>query len=150
MFSKKITLFIAANAMALFLGAFSVSAQTQQPPPCDTTTDTDGDGVADFALDPAAATGASACIVLDECPNSNLAPTALLFDTCDTGILNTVNANGCTTADVFDEMFDDCLDAKNHGKFVSCVSHQTNILKRTKIITGKQKGKIQSCVAHIK
>jgi hypothetical protein len=141
MFSKKLTLFIAANAMAFFLGAISVSAQTPppQPPP---PVDTDGDGVPDFAPD--------GTTVLDECPNSNLAPTALLFDTCDTGIQNTVNPNGCTTADVFDEVFDDCLDAKNHGQFVSCVSHQTNILKRTKIITGKQKGKIQSCVAHIK
>ena len=143
MFSKKITLFIAANAMAFFLGAISVSAQGTPPPPaCDTTTDTDGDGVPDF--------GPDGTTVLDLCPNSNLAPTVLLFDTCDTGIQNTVNLNGCTTADVFDEMFDDCLDAKNHGQFVSCVSHQTNILKRTKIITGKQKGKIQSCVAHIK
>ena len=145
MFSKKITLFIAANAMAFFLGAISVSAQTPPPPACDTTTDTDGDGVKDFAL------VGTVCTVLDECPNSNLAPTVLLFDTCDTGIQNTVNlTTGCTTADVFDEMFDDCLDAKNHGQFVSCVSHQTNILKRTHIITGKQKGKIQSCVAHIK
>jgi hypothetical protein len=141
MFSKKITLFIAANAMAFFLGAISVSADTPPPQPPQPV-DTDGDGVPDFAPD--------GITVLDECPNSNLAPTALLFDTCDTGIQNTVNINGCTTADVFDEMFDDCLDAKNHGKFVSCVSHQTNILKRTKIITGKQKGKIQSCVAHIK
>ena len=139
MFSKKITLFIAANAMALFLGAISVGAQTPPPPP---PVDTDGDGVPDF--------GPDGTTVLDLCPNSNLAPTVLLFDTCDTGIQNTVNLNGCTTADVFDEMFDDCLDAKNHGQFVSCVSHQTNILKRTKIITGKQKGKIQSCVAHIK
>src|SRR5205823_12659666 len=85
MFSKKITLFIAANAMAFFLGAISVGAQTPSPPACDTTTDTDGDGVKDFAL------VGTVCTVLDECPNSSLAPTVLLFDTCATGIQNTVN-----------------------------------------------------------
>src|SRR5207245_1221226 len=118
MFSKKITLFIAANAMAFFLGAISVSAQTPppQPPTCDTTTDSDHDGIPDFAL------VGLVCSPLDLCPNSNLDPTVMLFDTCDTGIQNTVNPNGCTTADVFDEMFDHCLDAKNHGQFVSCVS----------------------------
>src|SRR5205809_6301140 len=115
--------------MPSFLGAISVSAQGTPPPPaCDTTTDTDGDGVKDFAL------VGSVCTVLDECPNSNLAPTALLFDTCDTGILNTVNiTTGCTTAVVFDEMFDDCLDVINHGKYVSCVYHLNNIIQRINI-----------------
>jgi hypothetical protein len=35
----------------------------------------------------------------------------------------------------------------NHGKFVSCVAHATNALKKLKVITGQQKGEIQSCAA---
>jgi len=37
--------------------------------------------------------------------------------------------------------------ARNHGKFVSCVSHLTNQLKKVGTITGQQKGAIQSCAA---
>jgi hypothetical protein len=48
-------------------------------------------------------------------------------------------------------MIDTCLeDASNHGQFASCVTHETNILKRAKTITGKQKGKIQSIVAKMR
>lgn len=36
---------------------------------------------------------------------------------------------------------------KNHGKFVSCISHLTNRLKKEKIITGRQKGVIVSAAA---
>lgn len=38
-------------------------------------------------------------------------------------------------------------DAKNHGKFVSCVSSLTNALKKDAIISGKDKGAIVSCAA---
>jgi len=51
---------------------------------------------------------------------------------------------------LFDEMIDLCVaGAKNHGKFVSRVSHEANILKRAKTITGRRKGKIQSIVARL-
>jgi hypothetical protein len=144
MFSKKITLFIAANAMAFFLGAISVRAADPVPPPPPIVIDTDGDGVPDFEPD--------GTTVLDLCPNTDLLASTVLIESCDTGIPNTaVNAVGCTLADLIDEMIDTCADGvKNHGKFVSCVAHETNILKRAKTITGKQKGKIQSCAAHIK
>ena len=68
------------------------------------------------------------------------------------GIANTeANPAGCTFADLVQEMIDTCLDdAKNHGQFVSCVSHETNILERAKTITGQQKGKIQSIVAKMR
>lgn len=33
----------------------------------------------------------------------------------------------------------------NHGQFVSCVSHKTNVWKKQGLITGQQKGAIQSC-----
>lgn len=127
MFSNRLARFIAVSIMAFFLGATSVRAQV--------VPDTDGDGITDD---------------VDECPNSNFAPTVVI-NGVDTGIPNTsVNAVGCTLADLIDEIIDMCVaDARNHGEFVSCVSHETNILKRARTISGKQKGKIQSIVARL-
>ena len=129
MYSKKVKGFIAVSTMALFLGG--ASAIRAQVPPL--FVDSDGDGIQDAD---------------DQCPNSDLSPTVLI-NGVDTGIANTgANPAGCTFADLIQEMIETCLDdAKNHGQFVSCVSHETNILKRAKTITGKQKGKIQSIVA---
>ncbi len=129
MYSKKVKGFIAVSTMALFLGG--ASAIRAQAPPI--FVDSDGDGIQDAD---------------DQCPNSDLSATVLI-NGVDTGIANTgANPAGCTFADIVQEMIETCLDdAKNHGQFVSCVSHETNILKRAKTITGKQKGKIQSIVA---
>ena len=98
--------------------------------------DTDGDGIED---------------ALDECPGSDLGPTVFI-NGINTGIANTgANPAGCTFADIVEEMILTCqAEAKNHGNFVSCVSHETNILKRAKTITGKQKGKIQSIAAKMR
>ncbi len=130
MYCDKLRRFLAVSAMAFFLGASSAQAQVIVP------LDSDGDGITDD---------------LDECDLSitTLVSPTVVINGVDTGIQNTApNAVGCTLADLIDEMIDVCLDeAKNHGKFVSCVSHETNILKRAKTISGKQKGKIQSIVA---
>jgi len=115
--------------MAVFLGASSARAQVLPP-------DTDGDGFTDD---------------IDECDNSitTLVSPTVIINGVDTGIPNTEpNATGCTLADLITDIVDVCLDdAKNHGRFVSCVSHETNMLKRARTISGKQKGKIQSIVA---
>jgi hypothetical protein len=128
--SDKIGRFLAVGVMVFSLGATSVLAQVQPP-----IVDTDGDGIQD---------------VDDQCPTSDLSPTVII-NGVDTGIQNTgANPAGCTFADLVTEMIETCLaDAKNHGQFVRCVSHETNILKRAKTITGKQKGKIQSIVAQL-
>jgi len=130
MYCDKLRRFLAVSAMAFFLGASPAQAQVIGP------LDSDGDGITDD---------------LDECDLSitTLVSPTVVINGVDTGIQNTApNAVGCTLADLIDEMIDVCLDeAKNHGKFVSCVSHETNILKRAKTISGKQKGKIQSIVA---
>jgi len=134
MFSKKLTHLLAVGVTALFLGATSLHAAEPVPP---TPVDTDLDGVPDED---------------DLCPETDLTATTVVIDGVDTGIPNSegVNEAGCSFADVINAMIDECaLNAKNHGKFVSCVSHQTNALKKLKIITGKQKGKIQSIVAHM-
>jgi len=132
MYSNKLRRFLAVSAMAFFLGA--TSAQAQLVP-----LDTDGDEITDD---------------LDECDNSitTIVSPTVIINGVDTGIQNTAsNAVGCTLADLIDEIIDTCLDgAKNHGKFVSCVSHETNILKRARTISGQQKGKIQSIVAKMR
>lgn len=129
MYSKKFTRFLAVSIMAIFLAA--TWAQAQVIP-----VDIDQDGVDDS---------------IDECLPSDLSPTVTI-NGVNTGIPNTpANAVGCTLADLIQDIVDMCLDnAKNHGKFVSCVSHETNILKRARTISGNQKGKIQSIVAKMK
>ena len=127
--TNNVTRFLAVSTMALFFGASAVQAQV-------IPVDTDGDGVED---------------AIDQCPASLIGGTVFI-NGVDTGIPNTgANPAGCTFADVMEEMIELCLDdAKNHGQFVKCVSHETNILKRAKTITGKQKGKIQSIVAKMR
>ena len=95
--------------------------------------DQDGDGILDDD---------------DMCPNSDLSPIVVIGG-CDTGVNNLfvnnlLDVNGCTIADQIDE----CAEgASNHGDFVSCVANLTNNLKKAGIITGQEKGKIQSCAA---
>ena len=90
--------------------------------------DKDDDGVDDFN---------------DSCPNSDVSP-MVVIDGCDSGVPNTVFDDGCSISDQVAE----CAEgAKNHGKFVSCVAKLTNNLKKAGIITGAQKGAIQSCAA---
>ena len=133
MYFKKTSRFLAVSVTALLLGVGSAQAQVVPPPP---VVDSDGDGVQD--LD-------------DQCPASDLSG-SVIINGLDTGIQNSAaNPAGCTFADLVTEMIETCLaDAKNHGQFVRCVSHEINILKRAKTITGKQKGKIQSIVAKLR
>ena len=77
----------------------------------------------------------------DRCPNSNLSSTVVI-DGCDSGVANPLDVNGCTIADQVAA----CAEgATNHGGFVSCVAHLTSDLKKAGVITGKEKGAIQSC-----
>ncbi len=79
----------------------------------------------------------------DQCPESDLAPTVVI-DGCDSGVPNTLLESGCTITDL---VMNCAAGAGNHGQFVSCVSHMLNDLKKKGIITGAQKGAIQSCAA---
>jgi len=91
--------------------------------------DSDGDGVPDDE---------------DECSDSDLSPTVVI-DGCDSGVPNSFNilgTNGCTISDLIGQIAD---GASNHGQFVSGVSGLTNQLKKAGVITGRQKGAIQSC-----
>ena len=90
--------------------------------------DADADGVADD----------------EDCnPNSDVRPT-INIGSCDSGAPNTLFANGCTVSDLIAQI---AASSTNHGQFVSGVTHLTNQLRIAGLITGSQKGAIQSCAA---
>jgi len=67
----------------------------------------------------------------------------IVIDGCDTGVPNQLYEG-----DLISDLIDYCAaNAKNHGKFVSCVAKLTNQLKKAGLITGKEKGAIQRCAA---
>lgn len=90
--------------------------------------DADGDGYADD----------------EDCnPNSIVTPT-IVIGGIDTGVTNTVFAGGCTSADKIAELK---AAAATHGDFVSAVAALTNGWKDTNLITGQEKGAVQSAAA---
>jgi YVTN family beta-propeller protein len=135
---------------------------------CDNCTDTDGDGFGNpgfpantCSLDncPADPGPGNGCPVVtppadsdsdglvddeDTCPNSDTSATVVIDDSCDTGVDNDLTANGCTISDLVAGCEEGATD---HGQYVSCVAQVTNDLKGADIITGKDKGAIQSCAA---
>jgi hypothetical protein len=68
-----------------------------------------------------------------------------VIDDCDTGVANMMlGDDGCTMADRLAQ----CADGvATHGEFVSCVAQLTNGWKRDGLISGRDKGRIQSCAA---
>ena len=80
----------------------------------------------------------------DTCPTSDLRPTVIIGGE-DTGVANVLFTSGCTITDL---VLAQSVGAGNHGKFVSGVAHLTNDLKAAGIITGAEKGRIQSAAAH--
>jgi hypothetical protein len=65
----------------------------------------------------------------------------------DTGVPNPMFTNGCTLSDLIGHIE---TTARNHGGFVSGVAHLTNALVGSGLISGAQKGVIQSAAAHAK
>jgi len=76
-------------------------------------------------------------------PHSDLSPT-IVIDGCNTGVTNTLFANGCSVSDLISHI---SANSGNHGNFVSGVSQLTNALRNAGLITGRQKGTIESCSA---
>jgi probable HAF family extracellular repeat protein len=88
--------------------------------------DTDGDGIPDDD---------------DACPFSDLSETVVI-DGCDSDVDNVLLEDGCTISDLISKCAD---NAKNHRKFVRCVSHLLRDLKKQKIITRKEKRAVRRC-----
>jgi hypothetical protein len=110
-------------AVALVAGCLvGLPAEAQEP------VDTDQDGVTDD---------------VDQCHESDLLSTVVIA-TCDSGVANQRFSTGCSLADLVAA----CAEgATNHGKYVSCVSRVTNGLKKSQVITGREKGAIQRCAS---
>ena len=90
--------------------------------------DSDGDGIPDAR---------------DQCAGSILEDTVVI-DGCDSGIDNMIFENGCSVAD----MVDGCADgAASHGRFVRCVAHLGNTLKKLGLISGREEGRLTQCAA---
>jgi hypothetical protein len=70
--------------------------------------------------------------------------TDVSIDGCDSGVADVILPGGSTLSG----LVADCADeATNHGKFVSCIAHLTNDLKKNGTITGRQKDALQRCAA---
>ncbi|MEO8520431.1 MAG: PA domain-containing protein [Acidobacteriota bacterium] len=80
---------------------------------------------------------------LDSCQTSDLRGTVFV-GSVDTGVANVLFTSGCTIGDLIAR---EAAGAGNHGAFVSGVAHLLNDLKSAGLITGAQKGVIQSTAA---
>lgn len=79
----------------------------------------------------------------DVCPQSDLGA-EVVIDGCNSGVPNSLFSNGCTVSDLVGAC---ARDARNHGDFVRCVARLTNELKKARMITGREAGRLQSCAA---
>lgn len=67
---------------------------------------------------------------------------------CTSNTPNATLPNGAALNDQARVWYRDCsIGAKNHGQFVSCVAKVTNAAVSSGLITGGQKGAVQSCAA---
>ena len=70
-------------------------------------------------------------------------PRTIMIGDFDTGTVDTLYEG-----QLISERIEQCArEAKNHGRFVRCVAHLTNDLKREGIITEEEKDAIQECAA---
>jgi hypothetical protein len=156
---EKLVLFSAAFMLALVIGSAPAAAAAN--PACDPflfpNGDCDGDGILNSVdtcdnLDPDPlldCDGDGVNNAIDACPFT-VAEATFSFGntTCNISGLDTVLPSGCSLAESLEASLDACDDnPANHGKFVSCVAKATNMLKKQKVISGAQKGQIQSCAA---
>ena len=76
-------------------------------------------------------------------PNSNRAPT-IVIGGIDSGVENHLFPTGCTSADLIANL---AAASTNHGSFVSGIADLTNEWKADGLISGREKGAIQSAAA---
>jgi hypothetical protein len=89
--------------------------------------DADGDGVVDDE---------DACIVTN--------PATIVIGGIDTGVENVLFANGCTMSDLIAQLK---AGAANHGDYVSGVAALTNGWRDDALMSGRDKGAVQSAAA---
>lgn len=79
-------------------------------------------------------------------PNSDTQSTIILGG-INTGVPNHLFPNGCTMSDIIAQL---AASASNHGDFVSAIAHLTNGWNSEGLISGSQKGAVQSAAAKLK
>lgn len=125
---------VSANDTGITIDGVTANPNSVEIPPGNfftfslVTVDEDGDGVPDD---------------VDECLESDLSDTVVI-DGIDTGVPNSLFDTGCTISDLIEDLAEEAL---THGDFVNGVAHLTNSLKKLGVITGPQKGAIQSAAA---
>lgn len=115
-------------------------------------TDSDNDGVADeddtFPNDPAETADSDNDGVGDNADQNDgsILTATVIIGGVDSGIANTVGANGVSLADQVTAAAGSCTTTtpKNHGAYVSCVAKALNTLLKAGIITAAQKDALQS------
>jgi hypothetical protein len=80
----------------------------------------------------------------DACVNSILSATVAINDV-DSGVANTINATGCSIADLLDSACSG--DFKNHGQFVSCITHAATELRKAGIINNSERSALVKAAA---
>jgi hypothetical protein len=79
----------------------------------------------------------------DVCLGSDQGPTIVIAG-CDSGADNVTFIDGCRISDYLKQ----CANgAGNHGAYVSCVAHATDVFKSAGFMNGQGKGGVQSCAA---
>ncbi|HUP44146.1 MAG TPA: hypothetical protein VM779_01405 [Thermoanaerobaculia bacterium] len=82
----------------------------------------------------------------DPCPSSDTRSTVTL-GSCETTAPNVVVTAGCTLADQLAQLR---AEARTHGQFVSAASHLLNQLVAGEMLSGAEKGAVESCAARWK
>ena len=116
--------------------------------------DSDGDGVGDngdaYPSDPAEwadSDGDGLGDNADQNDNSDLRSTVYVND-FDSGIANTLFDNGETLADRVGSIAASCIQqAANHGQYVNCSGQGLDQLRRDGVISGQEKGALESTFA---
>lgn len=68
----------------------------------------------------------------------------VIIDGCDSNVPNVI-VDPTTHCTISDLIADCAASAASHGRFVSCVAEVTNMLRKSELISGAEKGRIQSC-----
>ena len=82
-----------------------------------------------------------------DCNSQSDSRITIVIGGIDTGVANQLFTNGCTSADLIAALR---APASNQGAFVSGVAHLTNDWVAAGLITGEEKGKVQSAAARSK
>jgi len=83
---------------------------------------------------------------VDQCASTPQTET-VYFGTCNSGVADVVQADGCSISDELSAC--DINTAKNRGQYRSCISGVSNQLKKSGLLSGRDKGKIQQCAAKL-